>query len=81
MDRRAANTVFIKLFRQMVRAVAGAGEDQHLLPVARTANHLRQQFTFCVFIDKVRAASPALSRVAARRLISAGCVTAFRQAL
>ncbi len=52
VDRRAANTVFIKLFRQMVRAMLGAGEDQHLLPVA-LANHLRQQFTFAFFIDKV----------------------------
>ncbi|SVM48942.1 Uncharacterised protein [Klebsiella pneumoniae] len=40
MNGGAADAVFIKLLRQMVSAVLGAGKDQHLLPVAFT-DHLR----------------------------------------
>jgi hypothetical protein len=51
VDRRAADAVFIQLFRQVVGAVLGAGKDQHLLPVA-LADHLGEQFALTLFINK-----------------------------
>ncbi len=52
VDRRAADAVFVQLFRQVVRAVLGAGKDQHLLPVT-LADHLGEQFALALFIHKV----------------------------
>ena len=52
VDRRAANTVFIELFRQVVSAVLGAGKDQYLLPVA-LADYLGEQFPLALLIHKV----------------------------
>ncbi len=59
VDRRAANAVFVQLLCQMVRAVFGTGEDQHLLPVA-LPNHLRQQFPLAFFINKMHVLSDLL---------------------
>ena len=52
VDRRTADAVFVQLFRQVVRAVLGAGKDQHLLPVT-LADHLGEQFPLALFIHKV----------------------------
>ncbi len=52
VNRSSGDTVFIELFSKVVGAVFGAGENQHLLPVALT-DHQRQQFPLTLFIYKV----------------------------
>ncbi|MPN49940.1 hypothetical protein SDC9_197564 [bioreactor metagenome] len=66
MDRCAADTIFVELFRQVIGAVFGAGKDQYLLPVALT-DHLRQQFALAFLIDKMDVLRHLLRRRVATR--------------
>ncbi len=80
VDRRAANTVFIKLFRQMVRAMLGAGEDQRTrgcwpiicMTTVRAYVFIDKEFTCCVTCSEPCCGAPLR--------FPAGCATAtFRQ--
>ena len=46
------DTIVRQLFGKTIRAVFGAGKDQHLSPVLRT-NSMRQQFPFASFVYRV----------------------------
>ena len=61
MDRRAADAVFVELFREVVGAMLGTGKHQHLLPVA-FADKLRQQFTLAVLVNKMDVLGDLLGR-------------------
>ena len=66
MDRRAADAVFIKLLREVVGAMLGAGKHQHLLPVA-FADQLRQQFALAALINEMDVLGDLLGRGVATR--------------